>query len=91
MVQFPLVLLLKVVTTEEKLPNVPFVRRAERVDNSELLEIISAMELFPLCARAVVAKKTAARAEGLKCIEIKTRIYGRACYCSNFAAIYVHQ
>jgi hypothetical protein len=69
-VQFPLVLLLKVLTTEEKLPNVPLVRRAVRVDKSELPVITSTME-FPLCARAEVAKTAAAATEEvLKYIEI---------------------
>jgi hypothetical protein len=76
MVQFPLVLLLKVLTTEEKLPKVPLVRRAVRVDKSELPEIISTM-VFPLCARAEVAKRAvAAAAEILKYMSIKTRIDG---------------
>lgn len=69
MVQFPLVLLLKVVITEEKLPNVPLVRIAARVLKSEL-ELMRSVMALPLCARAVVASKVVARAaEDLKNIE----------------------
>jgi hypothetical protein len=46
-VQFPLVLLLKVVVTLEKLPKVPLVSKAARVLKSELLLMRSAIE-FPL-------------------------------------------
>lgn len=76
MVQFPLVLLLKVLTREEKLPKVPLVRRAVRVDKSELPVITSTRE-FPPCARAEVAKRAvAATAEVLKYMSIKIRIDG---------------
>jgi hypothetical protein len=64
MVQFPLVLLLKVVITEEKLPNVPLVSREARVDRSELL-LMRSVRVLPFCARAEAANKAAAKTEDL--------------------------